>query len=84
MRLGAVRAQPPLDKKTNIPTHTFDLCRLCTNRQSEIIWVQLNSKYLDLFRRHITLGKIGCHKYQIDHYALVLSPSHSDFKRKGP
>lgn len=84
MRLGVVRAQRPLDKKTNIPTRTFDLCRFRTNRQSEIIWVQLKSKYLDLFRRHITLEKIRCQKYQIDHYAVALSPSHSDFKRKGP
>ena len=83
MRLGAVRAQRPLNKK-NIPPRAFDLCRLCSNRQSEIIWVQLNSKYLDLFRRHITLGKISCQKYQIDNYAVALLPSHSDFKGKGP
>ena len=33
MRLGVVRAKPPLDKIINIPPRTFDLFKPCINRK---------------------------------------------------
>lgn len=83
MSLRLVHAKSPLDQITNIPPRTFDLCRPRINRQWEIICVRLNSKYFGSLHCHITLVKIGYQRYQIDHYIVSLSPSHSDLSTKG-